>query len=55
MACAPLFVLWNPPVAAVLLVAYGVLVNLPFVLIQRYNRFRTLPLIERLERRGSLR
>ena len=55
MACAPLFVLWNPPVAAALLVAYGVLVNLPFVLIQRYNRSRTMPLIERLERRGSLR
>ena len=55
MACAPLFVLWNPPVAAALLVAYGVLVNLPFVLIQRYNRFRTVPLVERLERRGSLR
>ena len=55
MACGPLFVLWNPPVAAALLVAYGVLVNLPFVLIQRYNRSRTMPLIERLERRGSLR
>ena len=47
MACAPLFVLWNPPVAAALLVAYGVLVNLPFVLIQRYNRFRTQAILER--------
>ena len=55
MACSPLFVLWNPPVAAVLLVAYGVLVNLPFIAIQRYNRFRTLPLVERLERRASVR
>ena len=47
MACAPLFVLWNPPLAAVLLVAYGVLVNLPFIVIQRYNRLRLQSLIER--------
>jgi glycosyl-4,4'-diaponeurosporenoate acyltransferase len=47
MLCGPLFVLWNPPLAAVLLVGYGVVVNLPFILIQRYNRFRTQPLIER--------
>jgi glycosyl-4,4'-diaponeurosporenoate acyltransferase len=38
--CGPLFVLWNPPVAAALLLAYGVLVNAPFVAIQRYNRMR---------------
>ena len=49
--CGPLFLLWNPPLAAVLLVTYGVLANLPFVLIQRYNRFRTQALVERLARR----
>jgi glycosyl-4,4'-diaponeurosporenoate acyltransferase len=38
--CGPVFVLWNPPVAALLLVAYGVLVNAPFVAVQRYNRIR---------------
>jgi glycosyl-4,4'-diaponeurosporenoate acyltransferase len=47
MSCGPLFVLWNPPQAAVLLVAYGVAVNLPFVVIQRYNRFRVQALLER--------
>jgi glycosyl-4,4'-diaponeurosporenoate acyltransferase len=51
--CGPLFVLWNPPLAATLLVTYGVLVNLPFILIQRYNRFRTQALIARLSRRGG--
>ncbi|RYB91686.1 hypothetical protein EUA93_16150 [Nocardioides oleivorans] len=51
--CGPLFVLWNPPVAAGLLIAYGVLANLPFILIQRYNRFRTQPLVERLGRREA--
>ena len=55
MSCSPLFVLWNPPLPAALLVAYGVLVNVPFIAIQRYNRFRTLPLLERLEQRGSVR
>ncbi len=50
--CGPLFVLWNPPLAATLLITYGVLANLPFILIQRYNRFRTQSLIERLSRRG---
>jgi len=53
MACSPLFVLWNPPLPAVLLMGYGVLVNLPFILIQRYNRFRTQAILERLSRRGS--
>ena len=50
MCCGPVFVLWNPPLAAGLLIAYGVLVNLPFIVIQRYNRFRTQPLLTRLER-----
>ena len=50
MFCGPLFVLWNPPLAATLLVTYGVVVNLPFIAIQRYNRFRIAALIERLGR-----
>jgi glycosyl-4,4'-diaponeurosporenoate acyltransferase len=50
MACGPLFVLWNPPLAAGLLMSYGVAVNLPFIAIQRYNRFRVQALLER--RRG---
>ncbi len=53
LACGPVFVLWNPPLASALLVTYGVAVNLPFVLIQRYNRFRTQSLIDKLARRGG--
>ena len=53
MACSPLFVLWNPPLASVLLVAYGVLVNLPFILIQRYNRLRIDALLARRRRRPA--
>ena len=40
MACGPLFVLWNPPAVAAVMVAYGVGVNMPFIAIQRYNRAR---------------
>lgn len=50
LGCGPIFVLWNPPLAAGLLVGYSVLVNLPFIAIQRYNRFRIGALIGRLER-----
>jgi glycosyl-4,4'-diaponeurosporenoate acyltransferase len=50
MSCGPLFVLWNPPLAAGLLIAYGVVVNLPFIAIQRYNRFRIAALITRRAR-----
>ncbi|MBC7558277.1 MAG: hypothetical protein H7270_02780 [Dermatophilaceae bacterium] len=50
MGCGPLFVLWNPPLAAGLLIAYGVGINLPFIVIQRYNRFRTQALVEHLSR-----
>jgi len=47
MACGPLFLLWNPPYASALLVAYGIGINLPFIAIQRYNRFRIQDLITR--------
>jgi glycosyl-4,4'-diaponeurosporenoate acyltransferase len=53
LACGPVFVLWNPPLASALLVTYGVAVNLPFVVIQRYNRFRTQAVIGKLARRGG--
>lgn len=45
--CSPLFVLWNPPYAVPLLVAYGLGANLPFVAIQRYNRLRATRVLAR--------
>ncbi|GAB3111477.1 hypothetical protein GCM10027055_12130 [Janibacter alkaliphilus] len=47
MACGPVFVLWNPPLAGGLLVAYGIGANLPFILVQRYNRARLERLLVR--------
>ncbi|HEX4867871.1 MAG TPA: hypothetical protein VFV32_09610 [Acidimicrobiales bacterium] len=43
----PLAVLWNPPVGAAAMVAYGVLVNLPFIAVQRFNRQRAQRVLER--------
>jgi len=40
LATCPLFALWNPPSGLVLMVAYGVAVNAPFIAVQRYNRQR---------------
>ena len=47
LGCGPVFILWNPPLAAGLLIGYGVAANLPFIAIQRYNRFRIIAVIER--------
>lgn len=47
MAGGPLAVLWNPPAGVAAMVAYGVVVNLPFVVVQRYNRARALRALAR--------
>ena len=51
MWCAPAFVLWNPPLIAALLLVYGVLVNLPFIVIQRWNRLRLLRVLAKRTRK----
>lgn len=38
--CFPLFYLWNPPWARLLMTVYALGVNLPCILTQRYNRAR---------------
>lgn len=39
-AAAPLFFLWNPTGAGLAMLGYGALASLPFVIAQRFNRFR---------------
>ena len=53
MAAAPVFVIWNPPSAATLLLVYGVASNLPFIVIQRYNRLRVTRILTARSRRGG--
>lgn len=40
MVPAPFFFLWNPYWAGWVMVMYALLANVPFILIQRYNRIR---------------
>lgn len=47
MAAAPFFALWNPWYAAVPMLVYGVAVNVPCIVSQRYNRARILRLLSR--------
>jgi glycosyl-4,4'-diaponeurosporenoate acyltransferase len=47
LGCAPLFFLWNPWWADLIMVAYAVLANLPCILAQRYNRARLHRLLAR--------
>lgn len=44
---AGLFFLWNPPWAGWLMVVYALIANIPFIMVQRYNR----PRLERLIRK----
>jgi glycosyl-4,4'-diaponeurosporenoate acyltransferase len=38
LGCLPLFFLWNPPWACMVMTAYALAANLPCILAQRYNR-----------------
>jgi glycosyl-4,4'-diaponeurosporenoate acyltransferase len=37
--CFPIFYLWNPLWASIVMTIYAVVVNLPCIIVQRYNRF----------------
>ena len=47
LMAAPVFALWNPLSGVVLMVTYGLAVNAPFIVIQRYNRHRAQRLLAR--------
>ena len=51
LACSPLFVLWNRPPVAAGMVAFGVVANVPFIWVQRYNRARLQRVLGRRARR----
>ncbi|SDN97273.1 hypothetical protein [Halobacillus aidingensis] len=42
MLAAPFFFLFNPPWAGWIMVVYAILFNLPFIIVQRYNRVRMM-------------
>jgi glycosyl-4,4'-diaponeurosporenoate acyltransferase len=38
LACFPIFFLWNPPWAFIVIALYAIAANLPCIVVQRYNR-----------------
>lgn len=51
LSLSPAFVLWNRPAIAVGMVAFGVVANVPFIWVQRYNRARLERVLARRRRR----
>lgn len=51
---APLFFIWNPAWAGWLMIIYAFFFNLPFIIIQRYNRPRLVLLINKKRQRNKL-
>jgi glycosyl-4,4'-diaponeurosporenoate acyltransferase len=51
LACLPIFLLWNPPWARLVMTAYALAANLPCILAQRYNRL-VLDRVARTRRRA---
>ncbi len=49
MLPAPLFFLFNLPIIGYLMILYAVLFNLPFIIIQRYNRPKLQRIINKLD------
>ena len=47
LACAPVFFLWNPWWADLIMFGYALLANLPCIFAQRYNRLRLRRLLSR--------
>ena len=54
-ATGPLFLTWNPPVLGTFMVVFGLLFNLPFIAVQRYNRARILRLRQPVAHRAHAR
>lgn len=51
MLPAPLFFLWNEPLYGWVMIGYALIANLPFIVIQRYNRLRLDRIVTHHKRR----
>jgi len=49
MLCAPVFFLWNPAWACLVITAYALGANVPCILAQRYNRIRFAKVLRRMQ------
>jgi glycosyl-4,4'-diaponeurosporenoate acyltransferase len=53
LSCAPIFFLWNPLWADLVMIIYALAANLPCILVQRYNRLLLRRILLRFEERPS--
>jgi glycosyl-4,4'-diaponeurosporenoate acyltransferase len=49
VACLPIFFIWNPPWARIVMTVYAIGANAPCILAQRYNRVVLTRLLEKLD------
>jgi len=47
LLCTPVFYLWNPAWACIVMTLYGMLANLPCILVQRGNRIKVARILHR--------
>lgn len=52
MLCTPVFYLWNPPWAALVMTFYGLAANLPCIIAQRANRIKIAHILHRSDARN---
>jgi glycosyl-4,4'-diaponeurosporenoate acyltransferase len=52
LACLPIFFLWNPLWACVVMTLYAVVANIPCILAQRYNRLILVKLLRMLDQKS---
>ncbi len=47
LGCLPVFFLWNPPWACMVMSAYAIAANIPCIMVQRYNRLALRRVVHR--------
>lgn len=55
ISCLPVFFLWNPLWACLLMTAYAILANVPCILAQRYNRLMLTRILRKMDRQQQAR
>ncbi|MCY9697072.1 glycosyl-4,4'-diaponeurosporenoate acyltransferase CrtO family protein [Paenibacillus alginolyticus] len=53
MLPAPLFFMWNEPLYGWMMMIYAIIANVPFILIQRYNRIRLQRILRKLTEKSG--
>jgi glycosyl-4,4'-diaponeurosporenoate acyltransferase len=52
LSLTPIFFLWNPLWACMIMLAYGLLLNIPCIVTQRYNRIQVTRLVRKIRKQS---